>query len=283
MHQLISGSVCGEAIGSRCSLYKEKPELFLQATSAAAVGNTYSADDNASDANDVDSDSKRSFSGHSVDCIDSGIPCGYRTMIITRPKVKGAQSFAINGFKYSQTSKPHPLESAWQEAYRYTLRLSQKRQRRSIIEEFPGIENVVEDKAAPAFIQSIINALPLRIKIASLVRRSLLIDCISVFQAIVTNLQQPENAACNRCHYTGHTRDALFQNVPSAVARMVSMLAERKSSTALQYENKTSVKALNQSDPFPILGGANSDANRGDDQDVGTTDQGNAEPDDSNC
>ncbi|XEU98494.1 hypothetical protein FSHL1_003781 [Fusarium sambucinum] len=209
MHQLISGIVCGEAIGSRCSLYKEKSELFLQASSAAAIGNT-------SDANDVDDGSKRSFSGHFV---DSGIPSCYRTTIITHPKAIRAQSFVINGLKYPQTSKPHPPELARQEAYRYALRLTQKRQRRSIIEEFPGIENVAEDKATPAFIQSIINALPLLMEITSPVRRSLLIDCISL-------------------------------PVP---------------------------------DPFAILDGANSDANWGDDQGMGSTDQGNTEPDDSNC
>ncbi|KAL6919803.1 hypothetical protein FSST1_003829 [Fusarium sambucinum] len=212
MHQLISGIVCGEAIGSRCSLYKEKSELFLQASSAAAIGNT-------SDANDVDDGSKRSFSGHFV---DSGIPSCYRTTIITHPK--GEESLASYIERASEdgpvkTSKPHPPELARQEAYRYALRLTQKRQRRSIIEEFPGIENVAEDKATPAFIQSIINALPLLMEITSPVRRSLLIDCISL-------------------------------PVP---------------------------------DPFAILDGANSDANWGDDQGMGSTDQGNTEPDDSNC
>ncbi|KAL3606167.1 hypothetical protein FPOAC2_01123 [Fusarium poae] len=56
-----------------------------------------------------------------------------------------------------------------------------------------------------------------------------------------------------------------------------------KPSTAFQVGNKTSVKALNQSGQFAILDGANSGANWGDDLGVGSTDQSNTEPDNSNC
>ncbi|KAM0192662.1 hypothetical protein ACHAPI_008246, partial [Fusarium lateritium] len=150
--------------------------------------------------NDADADdSKRSFRGHCVDCLDSEIPRGYRTMIITHPKVKiafdanatipyarfndneplaehvervgekglvkigikmtashktiKAQSFAINTFKYPQTANPYPPVSQSQDAYHYTLRFDPREAPQvNLIKEYPGIENVIDKKAAPVFI-----------------------------------------------------------------------------------------------------------------------------------
>jgi hypothetical protein len=69
------------------SMYKQNPHLFSHVTATTAV------DTSANDADNADgNDPKRSFKGHCVDCIDWGIPHGYRTTIITHPKVKGASA-----------------------------------------------------------------------------------------------------------------------------------------------------------------------------------------------
>jgi hypothetical protein len=180
------------------SLYKSSPHLFSNVTTSAAGDTT---------ADDADDDSKRSFRGHCVDCIDSAIPRGYRTMMITHPKVKGtsgakatlpyarfndneslavyvervgegglvkigikmtpshktikAQSCAINALKCPRTAKPRPPLSQSQQAYRYTLRFDPREASQvDLIKEFPGIANVIDKKAAPAFIQSIFDELP---------------------------------------------------------------------------------------------------------------------------
>ncbi|KAM0232708.1 hypothetical protein ACHAP5_010630 [Fusarium lateritium] len=73
-----------------------------------------------------------------------------------------AQSFAINALKYPQTANPRPPVSQSQGAYRYSLRFDPRvAQQVSLIKEFPGIENVIDKKAAPVFIQSIFDTLPL--------------------------------------------------------------------------------------------------------------------------
>ncbi|KAM0209890.1 hypothetical protein ACHAPQ_001988 [Fusarium lateritium] len=85
-----------------------------------------------------------------------------------------AQSFAINTFKYLQTANPHPPVSQSQDAYHYTLRFDPREAPQvNLIKEFPGIENVIDKKAAPVFIQSIFDTLPLPIC------ASLLLDGIS--------------------------------------------------------------------------------------------------------
>ena len=57
--------------------YAEKSHLFSRAVDSSPDAGS----DNASD---------HTFRGHCVDCIDLGIPRGYRTMIITHPKIEGA-------------------------------------------------------------------------------------------------------------------------------------------------------------------------------------------------
>ncbi|SPJ71089.1 uncharacterized protein FTOL_00817 [Fusarium torulosum] len=161
------------------SLYKTNPYLFSKATSAAAA-------DTTADAND---DSKRSFRGHCVDCIDSGIPAGLLNndhhssegqgplpsilnasgdgpveigskMTASHRTIK-AQSIVINALEYPQTAKPRPPVPQSQQAYRYTLRFDPREASQvDLIKEFPGIANVIDKKAAPAFIQSIFDALP---------------------------------------------------------------------------------------------------------------------------
>ncbi|KAI6769755.1 hypothetical protein HG530_004384 [Fusarium avenaceum] len=84
------------------SMYKQNPYLFSRATATAAV------DTAADDADDGD-DPKRSFNGHCVDCIDSGIPHGYRTMIITHVGIKGASAAqAILHMLISMKTSPLP-------------------------------------------------------------------------------------------------------------------------------------------------------------------------------
>ncbi|KAG5663693.1 hypothetical protein KAF25_006278 [Fusarium avenaceum] len=84
------------------SMYKQNPYLFSRATATAAV------DTAADDADDGD-DPKRSFNGHCVDCIDSGIPHGYRTMIITHLEIKGVSAAkAILHMLISMKTSPLP-------------------------------------------------------------------------------------------------------------------------------------------------------------------------------
>ncbi|KAM0340724.1 hypothetical protein ACHAPU_010396 [Fusarium lateritium] len=68
----------------------------------------------------------------------------------TPDKIIKAQSFAINALKSPQTAIPtHPAPSS-QQAYRYTLRFDPREASRvDLIEEFPGIANIINKEAAP--------------------------------------------------------------------------------------------------------------------------------------
>lgn len=67
---------------------------------------------------------------------------------------------SVLALKCPQTADPSP-KSQSQEAYHYTLRFDPRvAPKVNIVEEFPGIQNVIDNKAAPAFIQSIFDKLP---------------------------------------------------------------------------------------------------------------------------
>ncbi|KAH7256543.1 hypothetical protein BKA59DRAFT_507463 [Fusarium tricinctum] len=77
---------------------------------------------------------------------------------------RDASSQVLRKADFSLTANSSPTSQS-QEAYRYTLRFDPRVAAQvNIIKEFPGIENAIDKKAAPDFIQSIFDKLPLPMK-----------------------------------------------------------------------------------------------------------------------
>ncbi|KAF4986717.1 hypothetical protein FGRMN_10714 [Fusarium graminum] len=145
-----------------------------------AHGTTVAAVDATTGANDTEDDSQPSFRGHCVDCIDLGIPRGYRTMIITHPKVKGA-STAKATLPYAVLNDNESLAEYFErvgeddlvevgikmttsyktiKAQSFAINALKCISQVDLIKAFHGIANIIDEKAVPNSSQKIFDELP---------------------------------------------------------------------------------------------------------------------------